>query len=224
MFLQIIIGSLLYILGNQNSPLQIRLNKQSVLAVREISLAKRHENSSVNTVFKNNILLNLYYMEGKVKDKDSINWEEIKEPFSYSFVLDPNKTFAFQEDALPEYEGKIAKTTNAHFNFQEGFKSDGYLYGDGVCHLASLIYWVAKDAGLDTLAPANHNFREIPEIPQEYGVSIYSMPGQKSTNAHQNLYVTNNRDNPIIFNFEYNGEILKLVMKEDVKGIISYAL
>ena len=111
---------------------------------------------------------------------------------------------------MPEYEGKITKTTNAHFNFQEGFKTDGYLYGDGVCHLASLIYWVAKDAGLDAYAPNNHNFAIIPEISKEYGVSIYNHPNNKAKGQRQNLYITNNKEKAVTFKFEYDGVNLKV--------------
>lgn len=222
MILPILIGSLFKLLNNDPSvPL---LHKEKILAAKEISLANRYDDEFVNGVFKDNILLNIRYMEGSVDEISDIKWEEVVKPLTYSFTLNANETFAFQDDVLAEYEGKVVKTTNAHFNYQEGFKTDGYLYGDGVCHLASLIYWAAKDAGLETQAPTNHDFRAIPEIPKEYGVSIYSMPGQKTTNARQNLYITNNKSAPVSFNFEYKGNILKLTIKEDAEGIISYSL
>jgi len=104
----------------------------------------------------------------------------------------------------------LAATTNAHFNHQEGFKSDGYLMGNGVCHLASLIYWAAKEAGLEAYAPTNHDFALIPEISKEYGVSIYSTPGKSLTSEKQNLYITNNYDHPVIFEFVYNGKNIRL--------------
>jgi vancomycin resistance protein YoaR len=97
---------------------------------------------------------------------------------------------------------------NAHFNYDDGFKSDGYLTGDGVCHLASIIYWAAKDAGLAALAPTNHNFATIPEVPKEYGVAIYYIPGSHDTNAKQNLYITNTFDKPVQFAFAYDGTSL----------------
>lgn len=213
MMYSFIIGSLFIILGNLGSSIELPTNLDRVIAEKQISLESRHDNEFVNEIFKDNILLNLRYMDGTITQRNDIKWDQVRKPFSYSFTLQPGKTFAYQDDVLDQYESNVTKTTNAHFNFQEGFKSDGYLYGDGVCHLASLIYWVAKDAGLDALAPANHNFREIPEIPKEFGVSIYSMPGQKITNARQNLYVTNDTDYPVIFVFEYDGEALRLVLK-----------
>ncbi|MBI1982553.1 MAG: VanW family protein [Candidatus Levybacteria bacterium] len=95
------------------------------------------------------------------------------------------------------------------------FRFSGLLYGDGVCHLASLINWVAKDAGLEVQAPVSHDFREIPEIPKEFGTSIYFYPGQKATNAQQNLYITNNLKNPVAFKVHYDGEKLKIEVFEE---------
>lgn len=135
---------------------------QTVLAQRSMSLENRYPVASVNEVFKDNILLNLAYMDGRVTKREDIKWEDIRKPFRAQFALNPNEVFTFQEDALPVYQGRVVKTTNAHFNFQEGFKTDGYLAGDGVCHLASLIYWAAKDAGLEAYAPANHDFMPVP--------------------------------------------------------------
>lgn len=185
-----------------------------VVSSHEISLRNRYPVESVSDVFKDNILLNLAYMDGKVKSKQDINWDEIKRPFHYEFKLDPNQAFAFHDDELAEYKGKVVKTTHAHFNSEEGFKTDGYLFGDGVCHLASLIYWVAKDAGLEALAPTNHNFMPIPEISREYGVSIYSSPYSRGSNAQQNLYVTNNKNKPISFMFDYVDDKLKVSILE----------
>src|SRR3990167_2148766 len=186
------------------------LTFEHVLSSREISLENRYEVKDVSDVFRDNILLNLAYMDGKVTKASDINWDQIKKPFKYEFKLEPNKTFAYHEDVLEEYKNKVVKTTNAHFNAEEGFKTDGYLFGDGVCHLASLIYWVAKDANLDVKAPTNHDFAAIPEINREYGVSIYSSPFSRGPNVQQNLYITNNKGKDITFKFEYNGEKLKL--------------
>ncbi len=188
---------------------------EQVLSSHEISLENRYPVKSVSDIFRDNILLNLAYMDGKVKGKKDINWDEIKKPFTYQFRLEPNKTFAFHEDVSDEYKDKVTKTTQAHFNAEEGFKTDGYLFGDGVCHLASLIYWTAKDANLDIKAPTNHDFMAIPEISKENGVSIYSNPYSNGSNTQQNLYVTNNKTKVITFKFEYNGEKLKASVIEE---------
>lgn len=185
------------------------------LSTKEISLENRYNVKFVNDVFKDNILLNLAYMMDKEVEASEIKWEEIRKPFLFSFTLFPGKTFAFHEDVLSEFKDKLSVTTNAHFNFAEGFKSDGYLVGDGVCHLASLMYWTAKEAGLDAFAPTNHNFMEISEIPKEFGVAIYSMPGQPGANSLQNLYITNNKNKSIIFEFNYNKEKLRLSIYEE---------
>ncbi|MBI4089183.1 MAG: VanW family protein [Candidatus Levybacteria bacterium] len=188
------------------------------LSSEKISLEKRHSEKAVNEVFKDNILLNLAYLNGKVKKKDEINWDEVKKPFSYKFFLLSKQTFAFHEDVLPKYKGSVVKTTNANFNFGDGFKSDGYLAGDGICHLASLIYWVAKNAKLEVFAPTNHDFAAIPEISKEYGVSIYKMPGNVNGNALQNLYITNNKKNSVMFEFLYRGSDLKFSIYEVTKN------
>lgn len=178
-------------------------SKETTLANRTISLEYRYPSQRVSDVFKDNILLNLAYLDGRVNTAKDINWNEMENSFRSEFVLQPNETFAYHDDVLPQYEGKVVKTTEAHFNSQDGFKTDGYLYGDGVCHLASLINWAAKDANLDVLAPSNHNFANIPEVPKEYGVAIYYNPSNKSVGARQNLYITNNKDKAVKFVFEY---------------------
>jgi len=190
----------------------------NLLSAQNISLENRDNNKFVNDVFKDNILLNIAYLSGKVTKKDDINWEEIKKPLIYKFTLAPKRTFAFHGDVLEKYKNSIAKTTNARFNFDDGFKSDGYLMGDGVCHLASLIYWVAKNAGLDAYAPTNHDFAIIPEIDRKYGVSIYKIPDQMNMNAIQNLYVTNSKQSPAVFEFAYKNGDLKLSIFEVKKS------
>jgi VanW like protein len=179
-----------YLLGTQNLP----AGRQGVRAEREFSLTDRYPDPGVNEVFRYNILHTLSLMNSK----------------SYSFTLNPGKVFAFHEDVLPEFKGKVTQTMNAHFNYTDGFKSDGYLTGDGVCHLASLIYWAAKDAGLSALAPTNHSFANIPEVPKEYGVSIYYNPATHDSNAQQNLYITNTFDKPVEFAFAIDGTNLSV--------------
>jgi hypothetical protein len=186
-----------------------------VLASHSISLEERYNDSFVNGVFRDNILLTLAYLNGSVKSKTDISWGEVEAPFHYEFTLRPGEEFAFHNQILPQYKGNVVKTTNAHFNWQDGFKSDGYLTGDGVCHLASLIYWVAKDAGLDAVALTNHNFAKINEVPKEYGVAIYDWPGQFETSARQNLYITNSFDKPVTFIFHYDGDSLTVSIAKE---------
>lgn len=178
----------------------------AVLASHSINLENRWDNQFVNDVFKDNILLTLYYLDNKINDKTQIDWEKINQPLKVEFTLQPTETFAFHEKTLPEYSTNVVKTTNAHFIGSEGFKSDGHLIGDGVCHLASLIYWVAEDAGLTAYSPSDHNFAKINEVPKEYGVGILS------PNPLGNLYIVNNLEKPITFSFDFDGENLTVAV------------
>ena len=174
------------------------------LATHGFSLENRYDNVFVNGVFKDNILLTLHYLDGRVKAKKDINWETVQQPFHTEFTLEPEQKFAFHEKTLADYSKNVVKTTNAHFNGNEGFKSDGDLIGDGVCHLASLIYWVAKDAGLTVYSPSNHNFAKINDVPKEYGVAIMS------PNPLGNLYIVNSLSEPVTFSFDYDGQNLSI--------------
>src|SRR6266498_4435542 len=109
---------------------------RDLLAKQEMSLSKRYANPTVNDVFKDNILLTLAYLSGKVQNSHQISWDALHKPTTYELVLQPGEVFAFHNDVLPQYVGKKITSTNAHFNGAEGFRSDGYLYGDGVCHFA----------------------------------------------------------------------------------------
>ncbi len=179
------------------------LGAQTVqLGSRSFSMEDRYDVASVNTVFKDNILLTLHYMAGDIAAKDQISWNNIEKPFKYEFSLKPGEEFAFHDNTLPAYSKNIVKTTNSHYNSTEGFKSDGYLIGDGVCHFASLINWAAQDAGLDIYVPARHDFAKINDVPKEYGVSI------NSNKSYGNLYITNNKDKAVTFEFNYDGSDL----------------
>lgn len=185
-----------------------------VLGGEAFSLEKRYADTFVNGVFKDNILLTLYYMRG-MPITNTPNWTDVEKPFTYSFTLKPGEVFAFHEDVLPEFDGHVVKTTNSHFGAQEGFKSDGYLVADGVCHLASLIHEAAAKSGLKVVSPTNHNFAIIPEVPREFGTAIYFMPGEKSANALQNLYIENNKDKPVEIVFDYHNEKLQVTVEEE---------
>jgi hypothetical protein len=160
-------------------------------------------------VMRDNILLTTYYMRG-MPVTSTPDWNEVRKPFEFSFELKPGEVYTVQRDSLPEYKDSIVKTIDVNFAAQHGFKHDGYLMGDGVCHLASLLYKAALKAGIETHAPTNHDFMPIPGIEREYGVSIYSMPGTVEANAQQNLYVKNDQNVPIEFGVSYDGKDLKV--------------
>lgn len=174
------------------------------LSQASYSLSNRYSNTFVNDVFSDNILLTVAYLGGKVKKGDLVSWNEVKADWEEEFTLRPGETFAFHDAVLEKYKGKIALTTNAHFNSYEGFKSDGWLIGDGVCHLASFMYVVAKNAGLEVEAPTSHDFAVIPNIEKKDGVSIYS------ENTLQNLYITNNKNAEIAFIFVHKDDVLTI--------------
>lgn len=183
---------------------------QRVLATREMSLDTRIYNAQLNNVYRDNILLTLSYMDGTTKPGQSVNWDAIRQPKTITYTVPAGKTFAFHDEVLGEYKSKVIGTTNAHFGGNEGFKSDGTLMGMGVCHLASLMSWSARDANLEVSAPTSHSFAVIPQVPAEFGVSIYTTPDAYDASAQQNLYITNTFAQPVEFIFHYDGHNLSI--------------
>ncbi len=86
--------------------------KYEILASREMNMEYRYPVPSVSEVFKDNILLNIAYLDGRVSDATEINWDEIDKPFHSEFTLQPNQSFAFHDAILPEYKDKVVVTTN----------------------------------------------------------------------------------------------------------------
>lgn len=191
------------------TPTQSHVEGQ-LLAQRSMDLSYRYPVPSVSTVFRDNILLTFAYMSGRVKNAHEISWESVRSSQSFEMTLNPGEVFAFHDDVLPEFAGKKILTTHAHFNAQEGFLSDGELYGDGVCHFASLINWAARDAGLKVVAPVNHDFAVIPGVDRKYGTAIYYSSEEHGMNQAQNLYVENTFDKPIRLVFTYNKNTLSV--------------
>lgn len=189
---------------------------KEVLATKQYSLSDRYSNAFVNDVFADNILLTLAYMRGLVKKGQPVDWNSVTSPFTYTMLLKPGQTFAFHDEVLPEYEGKNLVTTNAHFDSAEGFKSDGWLYGDGVCHLASFMNVVAREAGLGVLSPTPHNFAAIPDVPRELAIAVYTSPYDIVGSGKQNLYVTNTFASTVAFVFTYDGKNLQI--KVEIQG------
>lgn len=185
-----------------------------ILSQVTYSLSNRYSNSYVNSVFSDNILLTLAYMSGKVKKGQNISWNSVKSVSVKTIVLKPGQTFAFHDEVLEKYKGKVASTTNAHFNSNEGFKSDGWLVGDGVCHLASFMYVAAIKAGLFSEAPTRHDFAVIPDVPKQAGVSIFYSPNNPSSSTLQNLYITNNQSKTIAFVFAHEKDSLNIKVEE----------
>lgn len=187
-----------------------------VIAEQKMSLENRHPVPAANQVYKDNILLALAYQRGSQKFGQPIDWAQVRAPFSFSQQLEAGQTYSFHDGVLDKYANQVARTSNAHFSGDEGFKSDGYLMGNGVCHLASLINWVSRDAGLDVVAPTNHNFAAIPEIDPKYGTAIYAQKDSGVTYGNQNLYVTNNHGETVEFVYEFDGQNLTIKVVENI--------
>lgn len=185
-----------------------------VLSQVTYSLSNRYSDPYVNAVFSDNILLTLAYMNGKVKKSKNVPWNTVKSSGAKTLLLKPGQTFAFHDEVLEKYKGKVVLTTNAHFNFSEGFKSDGWLVGDGVCHLASFMYVAATRAGLLSEAPTRHDFAPIPDVPKQQGVSIFYSQNNPSSSTLQNLYITNNQSKTIAFVFNHAKDNLNIKVEE----------
>jgi len=178
-----------------------------VLASEKFSLENRYKVKSVNDVFADNILLTLLYMDGDIQKGQVVDWNKVREPGTASFTLNPGETFAFHDNLPQKLDDEVVKTTNAHFNSAEGFKSDGFIVGDGVCHLASFINILASRAGLDVYAPVRHDFAQIPDVSREFGTSI------NSNGTTQNLMVTNNTATPVTFVFNHNEQSIQITVE-----------
>lgn len=166
------------------------VEREDILVSHVLDLDNRDESEFVNKVFKDNILLSLDYLGS-------------------DFFLQPDEVFAFHENVLSEFKSKTVKTMGSKFIASEGYRSSGWIFGDGVCHLASLINWTAQGAGLETIAKVRHDFRSIPGVPRDYWTSIrYSPSGHNSQN--QNLYIVNTFDYSVIFKFEVVNNNLRL--------------
>lgn len=194
----------------------IRTALPTLLARHEISLSNRQKEAAVNEIFRKNILLTMSYIRGiEVRDSGGVEWEGITRPFTYRFLLRSEEVFAFHGEVWPRYKKAVVKSAKVNFGPGDGFLSDGHLSGDGVCHLASLINWVAKEAGLKTEAAVNHDFAPINGVPKEFGVSVFVDPINPSVSARQNLYVTNNLRSSVVFEFNYKDEVLSFSVREE---------
>lgn len=191
-------------------PIKPQTVTQQVMATHSMSLATRYAVPSVNSVFRDNILLTMHYMSGKVKKASDIKWETIRKESRHEIVIPAGKAFAYHDNILPEFKGKVVATTNANFGPGDGFLTDGYLYGDGVCHLASLMNWAAQDAGLKVTALVNHDFARIPEVDRKYGTSIYYTPDGSRNTQRQNLYIENTTDKAVTMIVTYKNDTVSV--------------
>lgn len=175
------------------------VEKELILASSQLNLSDRYPVSSVNEGFKENILIAV---------------DHLKKINGGVLVLQPGEVFAFHENILPRFQGEKIITQESGFGVKDGYKVVAGLPGNGVCHLASLMNKTARQAGLEVVAEANHDFAPIPGLEREYGTSIYFMPGGGRNSANQNLYIKNSKDFPVEFKFSLEGEELHLSISQ----------
>lgn len=180
---------------------------QRLVTDKSLDLTNRTPSVSINEGFADNMLLSLHYLKGDAGNPRSINWDEIRKPFEVSFTLFPGEVFAFHDNVMPKYANP-QYTLKSKFVTNEGYKFVNGLGGNGVCHLATLINWAAKEANLEVTAPANHDFYPVVGIPRENGTAIMS------TGSTGNLYVKNNKDNPVTFVFDSTTQKIELKIVE----------
>src|SRR5579863_4003344 len=76
------------------NPVFTSVNQQSqgqLLAQHDMSLADRYSIASVNSVFRDNILLTLAYLSGTVKNANQVNWDVLHRPTTYTLILQPGE-------------------------------------------------------------------------------------------------------------------------------------
>src|SRR3989344_6536732 len=70
----------------------VQISQERILGQKDLSLNNRWPNSWVNSIFKQNILLNLAYLRNLVTPGE-IDWQQVERPFTYEFRLNPKQTF-----------------------------------------------------------------------------------------------------------------------------------
>jgi hypothetical protein len=170
-----------------------RVEKEFVLASGRLNLNDRYPVPSVSEGFKENILIAV---------------DRLKEINGGRLVLQPGEVFAFHKNIAREFQGEKVVTQESGFRVKDGYKVVAGLPGNGVCHLASLMNKVAREAGLAVTAAVDHDFARIPGIEREYGTSIYFMPGGGRNSANQNLYLKNTLNFPVRLDFNLGGDTL----------------
>jgi hypothetical protein len=201
-----LISTNLTVLNAANPSTSIVQVHEKVLSNHDLDLTQREIDPTINKGFADNIELSLHYLKGDVGNLP-INWNNIRQPFTVEFILNPGETFAFHDNVLPEFT-KPKITMNSKFITTEGYLYVAGLGGNGVCHLATLINWAAKEAGLETVAKTSHDFAAVVGVPKEFGVSIMS------TSSDQNLYIKNNKPFPVKFIFTVTQNNINLTVSQ----------
>jgi vancomycin resistance protein YoaR len=170
--------------------------QQETLSEGVLDLSTRNPSEAINQGFKENILVNLDYL---YKDRARI-------------IIRPGEVFAFHKNIHPDFRGSVIVTQESEYKASEGYKLIAGLYGNGVCHLATLMNYAASQAGLEVTAMVSHDFAPVPGIDRKYGTSIKFSPNIGGTSERQNLYIKNTKDYPVEFKFSQQGDVLKFAV------------
>lgn len=178
------------------------------LASEKMDLSYRYPVESVSDGFRENILINLYHFSRIGADNDYNGVGDIKPqekvPASFIIMLKPGEVFAFHDKINKEYEKDKVIAPKSGYGAKDGYLLISGLYGNGVCHLATLMYKTAEKANIEVNAPTRHDFASIPGFTREEGTAI----SYGNCPERQNLYVKNNKPYPVELRFDLSGSDL----------------
>lgn len=183
-------------------------NKKVILASETMDLSYRYPVESVSKGFKENILVNLYHFSkinsGVDERGTETNNSQVDVPSNFAITLNPGEVFAFHDKISSEFSKDKVITPNSGYGANDGYILISGLYGNGVCHLATLMNYVAQKAGVEVVALTRHDFAAIPGFDREYGTSI----SYGNCPERQNLYIKNNKEYPLDLGFTLAGDNL----------------
>lgn len=179
-----------------------------VLSTGRMDLSYRYPVENTSKVFTENILINLYYLSrlGRGENGQVIEGFKPQENVtaSFSLTLQPGEVFAFHDKVLDQYKESKIIAPEGGYRAKDGYILLGGLYGNGVCHLATLMNYVAQHSGVEVTALTRHDFAAIPGFDREYGTSIST----GNAPERQNLYIKNDKEMPLELRFDLQGNEL----------------
>lgn len=183
-----------------------------VLSTGTMDLSYRYPIENTSRVFAENILVNLYHLSRLGKGESEQITEGFKPqenvPASFSLTLQPGEVFAFHDQVLNQYKESKIVAPEGGYRPKDGYILLGGLYGNGVCHLATLMNYVARRSGVEVTALTRHDFAPVPGFDREYGTSIST----GNSPERQNLYIKNDKEMPLELKFDLQGNELVFTM------------
>lgn len=179
-----------------------------VLSTGRMDLSYRYPIENTSKVFTENVLVNLYHLSRLNKSEDAQIPQDFKfqenVPASFSLTLQPGEVFAFHDRVLNQYKDSKIIAPEGGYRPQDGYILLGGLYGNGVCHLATLMNYVAQHSGVEVTSLTRHDFAPVPGFDREYGTSISTGNAPEK----QNLYIKNDKEMPLELKFDLQGNEL----------------